>query len=88
MNPDEPITHSFVVRIWLERSADGEEGLKWRGQITHLPGNESQSFNNLDRVVDFILTYLGDAAAPVTGISRLKQKLSRWRRRWGGGHRL
>jgi hypothetical protein len=87
MHLDEPITHSFVVRIWLERSADGGEELKWRGKITHLPGDESQSFNNLDRIVDFIRAFLNDAAPPITGGSRLKQRLGRWQRLWGGGHR-
>lgn len=88
MHPDEPVMHSFVVRIWLESSADDDWLIKWRGQITHLPGNESQSFKDLNRVVEFILPYLKDSATPVSAGSRLRQWLGGQWRRLGGSHRL
>ena len=84
MHPDEPVMHSFVVRIWLESSADDEWQNRWRGQITHLPGNESQSFNDLNRIMDFMLPYLKDSMTPVTASVRFRKWLGRqWRRLMG-----
>ncbi len=93
MHSDEPVLHSFVVRIWLEDSVENDRQVKWRGQITHLPGNESHSFNDLQNIAAFIRLYLSypkgteDTAEPVAVDKRFRQRLSRWWRRLSGSRR-
>lgn len=44
---------SFVVRIWT-REVEGT----LRGHIQHVSTQESVSFSNLDKMVDFIMSHL------------------------------
>ena len=64
-------THSFIVKIWLEE-ADGSEGAKWRGHITHVPGDERRYIEQLEEIADFIAPYVEGMKASRTG----------WIRRW------
>ncbi len=43
---------SFVTRIWLETSDNGE--VKWRGHIRHVQGEEEGYFQNLAEMRDFL----------------------------------
>jgi hypothetical protein len=65
-------THAFVIKIWLE------DGLRWRGHITHVPSGERRYIEELGEVDDFILPYLEKM-----GIQRktLEQLCSRLRRK-------
>lgn len=51
------MTHSFIVKIWREEVENGKLP-KWRGHITHVPGNERRYLKSLDDIADFIKTYL------------------------------
>ncbi len=66
----ESVTHSFVVRIWLE---DADRRASWRGHITHVPSGNRQYVEGLTDIVDFISPY-------VDGMKL--GKLDRFRRWW------
>ena len=50
----ESVTHSFIVKIWLEEEEKG----RWRGHVTHVPGGERQYVEALTDVVEFISPYV------------------------------
>jgi hypothetical protein len=50
--------HSFVIRIWLEESAEETGRTNWRGHITHVQSGQRKYFNELADVQSFIITYL------------------------------
>lgn len=48
----------FVVKIWVEDSADGKIKTNWRGHIAHIPSNERRYFSDLFDIILFVLPYL------------------------------
>lgn len=68
-------THSFIVKIWLEET-DAPEGAKWRGHITHVPGNERRYIESLEEIDDFIVPY----------VKGMKASRSGWIRGWVEAH--
>ena len=51
-------TQSFIVKIWLEETAEEAGRATWRGHITHVPSNERRYLQNLDEIEAFISPYL------------------------------
>lgn len=54
----EAYTNSFIVRIWLEETAEEAGRATWRGHITHVPSGERRYLKDLDDIVAFIVPYL------------------------------
>lgn len=54
----EPHTHSFVVKVWLEDTAEEAGDALWRGHITHVPTKKRQYVQSLDEISAFIGGYL------------------------------
>lgn len=52
--------HSFVVRLWLEKLANGDCLTVWRGHITHIPGGERSFITDISSVPDLIQPFLQD----------------------------
>lgn len=56
--------HSFVIKIWLEESAQGPEATVqrrvWRGRISHVGTSERVFVKNMDEIAAFIRRYLGE----------------------------
>jgi hypothetical protein len=79
----ESVTHSFVVRIWLEE----DDRAKWRGHITHVPSGDRQYVERLADVADFIAHYVDGMKVGRT--SRVKRwwSMLNLKRRKDGGHR-
>lgn len=50
--------HSFLVRIWIEETADEAVEVLWRGRITHVASKKRASVTDLDQVIEFIVPYL------------------------------
>ncbi|MBI2970564.1 MAG: hypothetical protein HYY36_07460 [Gammaproteobacteria bacterium] len=48
----EQILHSFVVRLWLERGANGEA--LWRGHIRHVQNDRETYIRDLAEMRDFV----------------------------------
>ena len=51
-------THSFIVKIWLEESAEEAGRAKWRGYITHVSSGERRYLEDLNEILLFIAPYL------------------------------
>lgn len=58
MDLPESTTHSFIVKVWLEETAEEARCAAWRGHITHVPGGERRYLKDLDEIAAFIATYL------------------------------
>lgn len=58
MEHSETNIHSFIIRIWLEETAEETNQTKWRGHITHVPNNLRRHFESLDDIKHFIKPYL------------------------------
>jgi hypothetical protein len=69
----QPDTHSFIVKVWLERPV-----AVWRGRITHVPSGHVRSFTDLGEIAAFVAPYLEQAGASAAQ----RGKLPRWWRRW------
>jgi hypothetical protein len=54
----ESTTQSFIVKVWVEESADGTSQGVWHGHITHVPSRKRQYLKNLDEIKDFIAPHL------------------------------
>lgn len=55
----EPVTHSFIVKVWLEQSSEQTQP-SWRGHVTHVPSGERRHFLDPNGVTDFISGFLVD----------------------------
>jgi hypothetical protein len=78
--------HSFIVKIWLEETAEEAGGATWRGHVTHVPSGERRYIQDLDQVRDFIVPYLEEMGVRFRArvrvlrwTSQLKSRLSRSR---------
>jgi hypothetical protein len=60
-----PYVHSFVIRIWLEETVQETGQVKWRGHITHVPGNQRRYVENLEAITQFIVPYLNSMEVDV-----------------------
>lgn len=58
MDPTDPQSHSFIVKVWLEESVEEAGEAIWRGHITHVPSAERRYLHTLDDIVDFVGPYL------------------------------
>jgi hypothetical protein len=58
MGAVESNTHSFIVKVWLEETAEEIGQATWRGHITHVPSGERRYLQDLDKIAAFIAPYL------------------------------
>ena len=69
----ESTTHSFIVKVWLEETADEAGQALWRGRITHVPSGERRYLKNIDEILAFIEPYLEELGV-VFGLRCRKMK--------------
>lgn len=70
--------HSFIIKIWLEEPARADQPPKWRGYVTHIPGDERHYLQAVDDIATSILPYLEDI-----GITPpLSWRIRRWLKQW------
>ena len=50
--------HSFIVKVWIEETAQEAGRATWRGHITHVPGGERRYLENLQDIPTFVQPYL------------------------------
>jgi hypothetical protein len=63
-------THSFIVKIWLEETAEeaGEvDQATWHGYITHVASGERRYLKNLEEITAFIAPYLARMGVKLKG---------------------
>ncbi|HLF84169.1 MAG TPA: hypothetical protein VI837_08350 [Blastocatellia bacterium] len=77
MDLSDPNTHSFIVKIWIERAPEGRRSADWRGHITHVPSGQRQYLKDLREIRQFMLPYLKVMGADVGRLGRAKRWLKR-----------
>jgi hypothetical protein len=74
------MTHSFIVKIWLEETVEEAGRAVWRGHITHVPSRERRYIQALEDIPAFIVPYLQRMGVKPGARLRLKGWLGKWRR--------
>lgn len=54
----EDITHSFVVKVWLEEVTRETPYPLWRGHITHVMSKQQRYVQSLNDIAEFIAGYI------------------------------
>ena len=67
MDDYESTTLSFVIRVWIEETANESSQVKWRGHITHVPSHERRYVANMADISAFIETYLAQIGVQPAG---------------------
>lgn len=49
---------SFIIKIWLEETAEEAHDAVWRGHITHVPSGERRYLKDLESILAFIKPFL------------------------------
>ncbi|SRR6266567_1476732 len=74
MDELEPISQSFIIKVWVEEHSNAGSPGTWRGHITDVLSSERRYLKDLDEIPDFIAPRLENMGVKL-GI--------RWRvRRW------
>jgi hypothetical protein len=73
---------SFIIKIWLEETAEEAGRAVWRGHITHVPSGERRSLKNLQEILAFMAPYLEGMGVELGMLWRVRQWLNRWKRPW------
>jgi hypothetical protein len=77
MDSLEVTNHPFVVRIWLEETAEEAGRATWRGHITHVPSGKRRYLRDLDDIIAFIAPYLEEMGVQFDLWWRVRQWLKR-----------
>ena len=54
----EDISGSFIIKVWLEETADEADQATWRGHITRIQTGRKRYFEDLDTMADVVASYL------------------------------
>lgn len=76
-------THSFIVKVWLEETAEEAGQAIWRGHITHVPSGERRYVKDPDDIPAFIVPYLEGMGVKFGNRLRMGEWLRRLRARFG-----
>lgn len=60
-----PSIQSFVIRIWIEETAEESGETVWRGHITHVESRNRTYFTRLGQILDTVAAYLEEMNIPV-----------------------
>ena len=85
MDTLESTNHPFIVRIWLEESAEEVRRATWRGHITHAPTGKRCYLDSLDDIATFIAPYLEGMGVKLSLTWRLRRCLAGIARQGGRG---
>ncbi|MEA3335569.1 MAG: hypothetical protein U9R25_06630 [Chloroflexota bacterium] len=58
MDDFEGNAHSFIVKIWLEETAEEAGQAHWRGRITHVPSGTYRYVQRLEDISAFIIPHI------------------------------
>lgn len=74
----ETSVQSFVIKIWLEESAEESGRAVWRGRIVHVASDTRKSIKSTDEIVAFIQSYVGISDRNPGWLCQLGHWLKRW----------
>jgi hypothetical protein len=77
MHLSETVVHSFIVKLWFEKTKKGAAGTIWHGYITHVPSGRRHYLKDLSGVTDFIEPYFNEMGVE----NGLRGRVRRWLRR-------
>ncbi len=80
MEPLESTSQSFIVKVWVEDSAEAGGYGVWHGHITHVPSGKRHYMKNLDEIPDFIAPHLEEMGVKLG----MRWRVRRWLRRLMG----
>lgn len=63
-------SQSFIVKVWLEETAEEAGHATWRGHITHVPSGARRYFDTLDEMSLFVASYLEKMGGGVQPVQR------------------
>lgn len=72
-------THSFIIRVWLEETAEETGQAVWRGVIRHVPSGERRYLRDAGDIVAFITPYLEEMGVKLDLATRIRQSWRRWK---------
>jgi hypothetical protein len=72
MDEVEPVSHSFVIKIWLEETAGDVGQAIWRGHITHVGSGVGRYVKDLQEIIAFIVPYLRSMGVRISRSRRLR----------------
>ena len=52
------MTHTFILRIWIEPREIEGAAPEWRGMVEHVDSGKRKYLNDLDQIIAFIAPYL------------------------------
>lgn len=58
MDTLESTSQSFIIKVWIEDSAEKGDNGVWHGHITHVTSGKRHYMKNLKEIQDFIAPYL------------------------------
>ncbi len=79
MRSSESKTHSFIVKVWLEETAEEAGRVRWRGHITHVPDGVRRYLKSVHEIPAFITPYLDAAGVKIKVLAGPRQWLNRCR---------
>jgi hypothetical protein len=72
-------TQSFLIKIWVEETAEEAGETLWRGHITHVHSGERQHFQDLPEIMSFMQPYLAEMGIDSDGKRPFQHWVHRWR---------
>jgi hypothetical protein len=57
-NDLESLSHTFVLKVWVEEFMEESRVARWRGRITHVLNNDYIYFEDLETLHTFLKKYL------------------------------
>ncbi|MFW6097934.1 MAG: hypothetical protein ACOC9Z_07650 [Chloroflexota bacterium] len=69
-------THSFVIKIWLEETAEESDRARWRGHITHVDSKKRRHFQELEDILAFVWPYLQSMGVADRKVERFLKDLN------------
>lgn len=64
---------SFVVRLWIEETAEEAGTATWRGHITHVPSGDRRYIKELCEILPFISPYLEEMGVSLNNAGAQKK---------------
>lgn len=52
------MSHSFIIKIWQEETAQESGKVSWRGYISHVISGRNRYIQSLDDIDTFIIPYI------------------------------
>ena len=71
----ESTSQSFIVKVWVEESAEEASQNAWRGHITHVASGERRYLKSLDEIRDFITPHLKKMGVKIERSKGVRRRL-------------